>query len=186
MNDNVKKSRAEYQRKYYLEKRKEAFSEERKKRYREDDEYRALVNERSLRYRKKRSAERKKLIAAGKIKRKPRSKPVKKDVYFYIDGEKRFCYSLDEFCNMIGRARLTVYFWIRNGLMPDTPLRWGSNVKCYTDGMIRVVKMVLDRMGRIKKNDLRFYSEVVEGWEDIGVFLDGREYQVERVVNGKE
>jgi hypothetical protein len=163
-----KKDRSEYFKSYYEEK-KEHLAELKRRRYQDDPEYREAVKSRARERRQKQKDEREKLIAEGKIpaanlKRGPR-KPVK----VMVRGDLYDAYSVTTVAKRINRSVGTIYYWINTNIMPDTPIRRGGE-RLYTTAMILVLKLAIARRGKIQREDKGFRQEILDGWQDCGVY----------------
>lgn len=165
----VRKDRTEYFEEYYA-RRKVGFSQERKDLYRTDPEYREKVLDASRDYRKRKSAEREKLRAAGKLP--PPKPPGPRDpIDVMIEGDKCKAYTITTAAERLKRSTGTLNMWMNVGLLPVTPIRSERGDRLFTDAMLLVVGLAITKRVRISRKDKTFYSDIVDGWARIGVFV---------------
>jgi len=164
MKEKEKEDRREYHRMYYEDKREE-LSNKRKDLYKTDPGYRAKVKKTAELYRKRKKEEKAKLRAEGKLP-PPRvrgpQKPVRLD-----NGA--IAYPPMRVALMLGKSIDSLNHWERVGLLPKTPYRTSGGVRLYTGAMILVIDLAIKKRGRILQKDKTFFSEIVDGWEEIGV-----------------
>lgn len=162
-------------------------SERRKSRYQSDPEYRQRVIENNRKYRRVKAMER--MAAPQSMVRIPRHrKPTVLDVE--IGGVKisKQMVHVGFFARAIGRSVSTVHQWERNGVIPRTPFVAASAAKqerLYTAEMIRIVQDHIERRnGIISKKDPSFFSDIRDGWREIGIEADASDDEGE-VASGR-
>jgi hypothetical protein len=157
--------RKEYQREYYRMNKKK-ISKRKKDRYQNDLEAREKAKEAAKLYRAKKKAEEDRLRAEGKL---PISKPKKNygPVYININGNIYIGHSIKYLADNIGRGVSSIKGWIKDGTIPDTPIRGNRGQKLYTDGMILSIKIALQYL-HIKSSSY-IYNKIVDEWKNIGI-----------------
>jgi hypothetical protein len=145
----------------YYRTHKEQLSEKRKQRYSEDEEYRRKCIERAkARYSEKRE----------EIREKNRRSPF----VVWADGRRKpeAALLLSDLAEQIDKAAFTIRWWIREGMIQDTPIRRGG-VRIYTQRMIDVVRKALPTTFRKDWDKTR--AKIQKGWERVGAFEAGVE-----------
>jgi hypothetical protein len=168
MSEEQAQSRRQYQREYYLQ-RKEELSRDRKEKYRTDPEYREKAKEAARQYRESRRRQVAHLREIGKLPPVTRERGPRKAVQVEVDGEAVPAYTITTLASRLNRSVAVVNYWIRSGLLPKTPFRSARRDRLYTDGMILVVKMAVNKRGVVKGKDKSFTEEIVNGWAEIGI-----------------
>lgn len=142
-----------YFEKYYRT-HKDQISERRKQKYSEDEEYRQRCIERAkARYQDKRD----------EIRKKSKKVPY----VIWLDGRKEEAFQLSEFSVGIGKAPFTVRKWIRDGMIPDSPIK-KNGIRYYTHRMIVTVKKALPKSFR--KDWVSIQAKIKAGWEACGAY----------------
>ena len=163
------KDRSEYQKNYYLSHKGER-SVKRKERYHADAEYRKKCIEQSRRSAKRR-AEKLKMDREAGIVPMPKKSGVRYPVDVYFMGGVVKAYSVSQLADYIGRNKNSVKNWIKDGVIPETPLRHHGRVRLYTEPMMNAVKFVFARYGRIKgKNRNEICDDIISSWKQLGIF----------------
>jgi len=141
----------------YYRTHKDEIAERRRLKYQEDEEYRQRCIERAKeRYKKNRK----------KIRKANR----KQSMVVFPSGEMEKALQMADLCDSIGKRPFTVRGWIRNGSIPESPLKRGR-LRYYTKDMIRVVKRALPKTFR---KDWEAVSDAIEhGWSALGVYDEG-------------
>jgi hypothetical protein len=136
---------------------KDNIAERRKKKYEEDEGYRkACIDRAKEYYRQNREAIR------GRSRRVPTA--------IWPRGREEEVYQISALCEALNRKPLTVRLWIREGKIPDTPLR-RNRIRYYTEGMIEaVVEAIPDSF---RKDWKEVHAEVMGGWRKLGIFDKG-------------
>lgn len=164
-------SLARDRRKYFIDyyvARKEELSETRKKKYLEDPEYREKALKLARDYRKKQREKREKLRAAGKLPPAHPSGP-RPPISVRVGSLTTVAYTVGRVAQEINRSRDVLNYWTRVGLLPQTPYRSPRGDRLYTEGMVLVLKLAVDRRGRVDSKDATFPEEIRLGWRALGV-----------------
>lgn len=137
-------------------------NEERRNRYKSDPEYRAKVREwnRNSRERKveRRREEREKELDAIKVKLPKIA--YGSDVKINVDGKEvgTKIYTLGVLAKALGRAKVTLYKWEKDGLLPKTPFRSPAGDRLYTPEMVLWIREVLEKSGHVSEEKVRSSS----------------------------
>lgn len=161
------RDRSEYQRMYYEGKRDE-LSERRKQRYREDPEYRENALSQVREYRKRKRSERERLREAGKLP-PPHPRGPRAPVRVQLNGVSTIAFTVGRVAIEINRSRDVINYWTRIGLLPQTPFRSPRGDRLYTEGMVFVIRVAINKRNRISASDGSFTNEIRQGWEGLGV-----------------
>ena len=149
--------------KEWYEKNREDLLARRRAKYRDDEGYAAKCRESARDYRR-RCRKTEKTEGPQTRERKP--------VYVEVGGERRVGWSVGHLAKRINRSVPTINHWAKHGLLPETPIRSGGGARLYTDAMIMAVGEAVNRRGQVSKSDESFRSEIVEKWENLGVFVE--------------
>lgn len=145
----------------YYKTHKESISERRKQLYRDNEEYRLQCIERAkARYQEKRE----------EIREKNRKSPH----VVWPDGRQEAAFHLSDFAEGIGKRPFTVRKWIRDGVIPDSPIK-RSGIRFYTQRMIDVARKALPQTFRKDWEKVR--SKIQRGWEKARAFDPGAQVE---------
>lgn len=161
------RDRSEYQREYY-QRRREELSQQRKERYQDDKAYRQEILDRVREYRAERRAERDRLRAEGALPL-PQPRGPRPPLRVSLNGVMTVAYTVGGMAELLQRSVDVINYWARIGLLPATPYRSPRGDRLYTEGMVMIVKIALNKRGRVAADDREFTREVRQGWEGLGI-----------------
>lgn len=168
MEETSSDRKKEYLREYYR-KNKELLAEKKRDRYQNDPEYRKSSSERSKKYAKAKREKYLEQVRLGIII------PDKKNRQYYAEvrGEKLLAYNRETIakrtCKSYGEIRLLQ----SKGFIPRSPFNGTQSCMVYTDGMIDVIRTVLDRYKRFEmKHKTVIRTAIINGWSEIGVYAE--------------
>lgn len=170
MAEKAGRDRREYYQDYYLA-NQDRLSQKRKDRYKADPEYRERAKESARRYRQKIAKERERLRADGKLPPSTRQRGPRKPVIVSVNGSRVPAYTITIVAQRVGRSKDTLNNWFKAGILPPTPLRSGRGDRLYTDAMIMVLQMAIQRRGEVSTCDTSFKTEIIDGWEKTGLVM---------------
>ena len=156
MNEQQPESEANYDQRYY-EIHKDDLADKRKKKYEDDPEHRQACIDRAKEYYK---------LNREEIRKKNRRSPWA----VWPDGKEEEAFQISALCDGLGKRPLTVRLWIREGKIPDTPLR-RNRIRYYTQAMI---SLAADSVPDTFRKDWEaIYAEIEKAWEALGVYDEG-------------
>lgn len=160
------KDRRDYHKDYYREHRDE-IAERKKSRYQEDEAYRQerIEAQRAYRERKRKELEKK---LKGKQPERKRGGP-RKPKMVRVNGGEEEAFTFGVLAEKVGRSKVTLNYWSRNGIFPETPFRTERGERLYTMPMIDSLADTLSSYGRMSSGDTSFKDEVEEAWRELGV-----------------
>ena len=161
------RDRRQYQHEYYQANR-DSLSEQRKQRYREDPAYRDEILVQVRAYRKKKRQERERLREAGLLP-PPKVGGPRAPLRVTSNGVSTIAYTVGRVAIEIQRSKHTINYWTRIGLLPKTPFRSARGDRLYTEGMVLVMRIAINKRNRIAAGDREFTHEIRCGWEALGV-----------------
>ena len=141
----------------YYDLHKDKISDRRKQKYADDEEYREKAISRAKDYYKKNR---------DKIRKKNR----KKTVVLWDDGHTEAALQIADLGERIGKKPFTIRTWIRQGKIPDSPIR-RSRIRYHPPKMPTVV---VNSLPDTFRNDWESITEKIErGWERVGAYDSG-------------
>jgi len=160
------KDRRDYYKEYYRRNRDE-IAEKKKSRYYDDEGYRQrrIAAQREYRERKRRELESK---LKGKKPERKKGQPRGPETVI-VNGVEEEAFTTGVLAERVGRSKVTIGYWSRNGVFPATPFFNKRGDRLYTRRMIEIVADVLSRYGRMPSGDTSFRDEVEDAWRDVGV-----------------
>ncbi len=158
MNEQQPAGEATYDQRYY-DTHKEELADKRKQKYAEDPEHRQACIDRAKKYYEENREE---------IRKKSRRIPWA--VWPGDGGKEEEVYQISALCLALGKKPLTVRLWIREGKIPDTPLR-RNRIRYYTQAMISLAAASVP--DTFRKDWEAVHSEIERAWEALGVYDEG-------------
>jgi len=148
----------DYNKRYY-DTQKDDLRVKRAERYHSDEKYRKKVLKRAKEYYRENRDE---------IRARSRRSPM----VVWPDGKEEEAYQISAFCMAVGKAPLTVRLWIREGKIPDTPLR-RNRIRYYTQAMISLAAASIP--DTFRKDWEAVHAEIERAWETVGAYDEGVE-----------
>jgi len=147
---------ASYDQRYY-ETHKDELADKRRRKYEEDEEHRQACIERAKDYYQKNREE---------IRKKNKRAPYA----VWPSGKEEEAFQISALCEALGKRPLTVRLWIREGKIPDTPLR-RNRIRYYTEAMISLAAVRIP--DSFRKDWESIHAEIERAWDALGVYDEG-------------